>query len=73
MSPRPRTELAKAIKDEWPDIAVLLATGYADKVPSDDIGLPRLTKPYFQRELSDAIERMNPSRRKADHVAPLRT
>jgi len=25
------TELAKVIKREWPDIPVLLATGYADK------------------------------------------
>jgi CheY-like chemotaxis protein/anti-sigma regulatory factor (Ser/Thr protein kinase) len=67
------TELAKVIKDEWPDIPVLLATGYADLLPRDDIGLPRLTKPYLQRDLSNAIERMNPPRRKADRVVPLRT
>ena len=67
------TELAKVIKDEWPDIPVLLATGYADRLPRDEIGLPRLTKPYFQRDLSDAIERMNAPRRKADRVVRLRT
>jgi PAS domain S-box-containing protein len=67
------TELAKAIKGEWPDIPVLLATGYADRVRGDDIGLPKLTKPYLQRDLADAIVLMNPPRRKPDRVVPLRT
>jgi PAS domain S-box-containing protein len=66
------TELAKIIKREWPDIPVLLATGYADRVRGDDIGLPKLTKPYMQRELADAIVRMNPPRRKGDRVVRLR-
>ena len=66
------TQLAKAIKHEWPDIRVLLATGYADRVPGDDIGLPKLTKPFLQRDLADAIARVNPARRKSDRVVPLR-
>ncbi|MGB7775259.1 MAG: PAS domain S-box protein, partial [Pseudolabrys sp.] len=37
------TELAKVIRSEWPDFPVLLATGYADLGPRDDIGLPKLT------------------------------
>ena len=67
------TELAKVIRSEWPDIPVLLATGYADLGPRDDIGLPKLTKPFFQRDLSAAIVRMNPPRRKPDRVVPFRT
>jgi PAS domain S-box-containing protein len=66
------TELAKIIKREWPEIPVLLATGYADRVRGDDMGLPKLTKPYMQRELADAIVRMNPPRRKGDRVVRLR-
>jgi PAS domain S-box-containing protein len=66
-------ELAKIIKQEWPDIPVLLATGYADMDRRDDIGLPKLTKPYFERELAAAIAQMNPPRRKPDRVIPLRT
>ncbi len=66
------TELAKIIKREWPDIPVLLATGYADRVRGDDVGLPKLTKPYMQRELAEAIVRMNPPRRKGDRVVQLR-
>src|SRR5262249_42267777 len=67
------TELAKVIKNEWPDIPVLLATGYADRVPGDDMGLPKLTKPFFQRDLAEAIARMNPPRRKAERVVSFRT
>ena len=67
------TELAKVIRSEWPDIPILLATGYADLGPRDDIGLPKLTKPFFQRDLSAAIVRMNPPRRKPDRVVPFRT
>jgi CheY-like chemotaxis protein len=66
------SQLAKAIKHEWPDIPVLLATGYADRVPGDDLGLPKLTKPYMQRELADAIVRVNPPRRNGDRVVSLR-
>jgi PAS domain S-box-containing protein len=65
------TELAKVIRSEWPDIPVLLATGYADMGPRDEIGLPKLTKPYLPRDLAAAILRMNPPRRKPDRVVPL--
>jgi CheY-like chemotaxis protein len=58
------TELAKVIKNEWADIPVLLATGYGDRVRGDDIGLPKLAKPYIQRNLANAIAEMNPPRRK---------
>jgi PAS domain S-box-containing protein len=67
------TELAKVMRCEWPDIPVLLATGYADMVRRDEIGLPKLTKPFFQRDLSAALGRMNPPRRKPDRVVPFRT
>jgi CheY-like chemotaxis protein len=67
------TELAKVIRSEWPDIPVLLATGYAELAPRDEIGLPRLAKPYLQRDLADAMLRLNPPRRKPDQVVPIRT
>jgi PAS domain S-box-containing protein len=65
------TELAKVIRNEWPDIPVLLATGYADIAPRDEIGLPKLTKPYLPQDLTAAILRLNPQRRKPDRVVPL--
>jgi len=65
------TELAKVIRNEWSDIPVLLATGYADMAPRDEIGLAKLTKPYLPQDLTAAILRMNPPRRKPDRVVPL--
>jgi PAS domain S-box-containing protein len=67
------TELAKTMKTEWPDIPVLLATGYADRLGNEDIGLSKLAKPYLQRDLSDAIVRINPPRRNRDRIIKLRT
>jgi PAS domain S-box-containing protein len=65
------TELAKEIRSEWPDIPILLATGYADMTARDDIGLALLSKPYLQHDLSAAIRRMNSPPRKPDRVVPL--
>ncbi len=66
------TQLAQAMKSEWPDIPVMLATGYADRVPGDDIGLPKLSKPYLQRDLAEALVRVNATPRKGKRVVPLR-
>ena len=66
------TQLAQAIATKWPDIPVLLATGYADRVPGDDVGLPKLAKPYLQRDLAEALVRINAQRRKGKRVVPLR-
>jgi|SRR5262245_426136 len=65
------TELAKVIRSEWPDIPILLATGYADMTRRDDIGLPKLAKPFFQSDLLAALVQMNPPRRKPDRVVSL--
>ena len=54
------TQLAKIIRQEWPNMSILLATGYSDRVPGEDIGLPRVTKPYLQSDLAAAIARLNP-------------
>ena len=59
------TELARTLKAEWPDIPVLLATGYTDRLGEGLRALPRLAKPYLQRDLSDAIARLNPAHRKS--------
>ena len=67
------TELAKTMKTEWPDIPVLLATGYTDRLGEEGLALPKLAKPYLQRDLSDAIARLNPARRKGERVIKLRT
>jgi CheY-like chemotaxis protein len=39
-------------------LKVLLATGYAELPSGADIGLPRLAKPFTQRQLAEAIARL---------------
>jgi PAS domain S-box-containing protein len=66
------TQLAKAIKQEWPNVSVLLATGYAEIKPEDDIGLPKLSKPFLQGELAATLARLYPTpRQDGDRVVPL--
>jgi signal transduction histidine kinase len=48
-------ELARQIRQEWPDLPVILATGYAELPNGEDPGLPRLSKPYLQDELATQI------------------
>ena len=49
-------ELAERIRETWPDLPIILATGYAE-LPRDRMSeLPRLSKPYRQEELADCID-----------------
>ena len=48
-------ELANAVRAFRPDVPIILATGYADVPPSEDMGIPRLEKPYRLEGLSAAI------------------
>ena len=50
------SQLAAEIRASWPDLPVILATGYAE-LPgdADDLGLPRLDKPFGQEDLAAAI------------------
>ena len=36
---------------------VILATGFAELPPGADEGLPKLSKPFLQQQLADAIAR----------------
>nr|WP_245505848.1 PAS domain-containing sensor histidine kinase [Rhizobium sullae] len=51
-------ELAEAIRRDWPQMPIILATGYADIPPGGGlIDLPRLGKPFSQAQLAEAISR----------------
>ena len=47
--------LARRIRQEWPEVPVLLATGYSREAEAIGAEFPILTKPYQARELSDAL------------------
>jgi len=66
------TQLARTIQQEWPDMAIMLATGYAEIAPEDEIGLPKLSKPFLQGELAAAIVLVDSARRIGDQVVPFR-
>jgi CheY-like chemotaxis protein len=51
------SELASRIRQENAHMPIILATGYAELAPGEGEGLPRLTKPFSQRELAEVIAR----------------
>jgi PAS domain S-box-containing protein len=59
------TQLIEAIKEEWPSLAVILATGYAELPADADPATPRLDKPFTPRALANAIARCMPADRAA--------
>ena len=48
-------QLAAAIRAEWPDLPIILATGYAELPPGTDPSLPKLGKPFRQDALARTI------------------
>lgn len=51
-------ELARRARELRPRLPVLLATGYADLPDSAGVDLPRLTKPYGQKQLAAELARL---------------
>ena len=49
------TELALQIRDGWPALPIVIATGYAELPADSGVELPRLSKPYRQQELAVII------------------
>jgi CheY-like chemotaxis protein len=51
-------ELANKARELYPELPILLATGYADLPSGTTTDLPRLSKPYRQAELADHLSRL---------------
>jgi PAS domain S-box-containing protein len=49
-------QLIEEIKDNWPDLPVILATGFAELPPGTDPRQITLAKPFRQRDLAYAVE-----------------
>jgi signal transduction histidine kinase len=47
--------LANAARSEWPDLPVIIATGYLELPDGAGNDLPRLAKPFFEQDLTNAI------------------
>jgi signal transduction histidine kinase len=64
------TELAKHIRRNWPELPVVIATGYAELPGEPESGLPRLSKPYRQQDLAALVTRLTGGQL-ISHPAPL--
>ncbi|UPG90374.1 response regulator [Luteibacter aegosomaticola] len=53
-------QLAMELRERWPALPVIMATGYADLPAGVQLERPRLAKPYSQATLADAIVRALP-------------
>ena len=51
-------QLADAVRSVRPGLPILLATGYADLPPGEQIDLPRLAKPYGQNQLAAQVSKL---------------
>jgi PAS domain S-box-containing protein len=65
-------QLAEAIKKEWPDLPVILATGYDETSPGAGADLPKLAKPFTQAELGLQLARIHPRLGKSGCVLKFR-
>jgi CheY-like chemotaxis protein/anti-sigma regulatory factor (Ser/Thr protein kinase) len=61
-------QLAEAINGEWPDLPVILATGYAEIGRGVAADLPRLSKPFSQAELGSQLARIHQRPAKSGRV-----
>jgi len=66
------TQLAKAVRKEWPEMQVVLATGYAEIKPEEEMGLPKLSKPFFEGDLAAALTKIKAKRRDSARVVQFR-
>ncbi|HEX4272783.1 MAG TPA: response regulator, partial [Rhizomicrobium sp.] len=56
-------QLIEAIREEWPGLPVILATGYAEIPGGVQVKAPKLNKPFTEKDLAQAVAavRLQPS------------
>jgi PAS domain S-box-containing protein len=66
-------QLADAIKKEWPELPIIIATGFAEMEPETESSLPKLAKPFTEAELAKELERVVPRTRIGGRVLKFQT
>lgn len=51
-------QLAEAIREQWPEMAVILATGYAELESGAGKGIRKLSKPFTEGQLAEELARV---------------
>ncbi len=64
-------QLVQAIKADWPNLPIIMATGYAELPEGADPDLARLSKPFTQADLTKAVGDAMGRRRMIDKLAGL--
>ena len=65
-------QLADAIKQERPNLPIILATGYAELPPGVGTTLQRLSKPFTLKDLAGAIAKQNLKGKEAGRIVKFR-
>ena len=65
-------QLADAMTKEWPDLPVIVATGFAEMEAQAGSSLPKLSKPFTEAELAGALANVVPKIRKSGRVLKFR-
>ena len=67
-------QLAEAIKKEWPELPVIMATGFAEMdEPEIEPRLPKLAKPFTEAELANELWRVGQNIHKSGRVLKFRS
>jgi PAS domain S-box-containing protein len=66
-------QLADAIKREWPELPVIIATGFAEMASEAQSILPKLAKPFTEADLVKELERIVARGRDGGRVLKFRT
>jgi PAS domain S-box-containing protein len=61
-------QLADAIQKEWPELPVIIATGFAEMDPATEPSLPKLAKPFTEAALAEALARIGAGVRRSGCV-----
>ena len=53
-------QLLEVVRERWPGLPVILATGYAEIPGGTEVSVPKLGKPFTERELGQALAAARP-------------
>jgi PAS domain S-box-containing protein len=65
-------QLVDIVRREWPDVPIVLATGYAEIDESVDVKVPKLAKPFTLAELAAEISSISPRSRSGGQILKFR-
>jgi CheY-like chemotaxis protein len=65
-------QLAEAITADWPDVPIVIATGFAEMAPGLAENLPRLSKPFDQAALARSVSAAIHTKRDSTSVVPFK-